>query len=227
MGADGSARDGPRRGLARIGRRPPRHVRLPAGPGRAHGRPPWQPPQRTRRRTRVEAPDARRYHRRGRHPSNHARVHRAPVGSPARSAAARRPDRRRRGRARPLAPPPPCALHRLRRAGANGDAQASSHPRRARPWLYPTRQRSRARVPDPCSTSVGSPARPSVRAAVENGSTRPLRLGYRAAAASRRRVDSRRWHTRVKDFAIDRQRDRDAVEHGWCVIRFVSEEVKR
>ncbi|MBV9936067.1 MAG: DUF559 domain-containing protein, partial [Actinobacteria bacterium] len=37
---------------------------------------------------------------------------------------------------------------------------------------------------------------------------------------------SRRWHTRVKDFAIDRQRDRDAVEHGWSVIRFVAEEIR-
>jgi hypothetical protein len=39
-------------------------------------------------------------------------------------------------------------------------------------------------------------------------------------------VDSRRWHTRMKDFAIDRQRDRDAVEHGWAVIRFVAEEIR-
>lgn len=39
-------------------------------------------------------------------------------------------------------------------------------------------------------------------------------------------VDSRRWHTRVKDFAIDRQRDREAVEHAWSVIRFVAEEIR-
>ena len=39
-------------------------------------------------------------------------------------------------------------------------------------------------------------------------------------------VDSRRWHTRVKDFAVDRQRDRDAVEHRWAVIRFVTEEIR-
>lgn len=40
-------------------------------------------------------------------------------------------------------------------------------------------------------------------------------------------ADSRRWHTRVNDFATDRRRDREAAEHGHRVVRFVWEEVMR
>jgi very-short-patch-repair endonuclease len=33
-------------------------------------------------------------------------------------------------------------------------------------------------------------------------------------------ADSRRWHTRKRDFAVDRQRDNDATLAGWRVLRF-------
>lgn len=37
--------------------------------------------------------------------------------------------------------------------------------------------------------------------------------------------DSRRWHTQKKAFQQDRQRDRDALLHGWRVLRFTWEDV--
>jgi hypothetical protein len=37
--------------------------------------------------------------------------------------------------------------------------------------------------------------------------------------------DGRRWHTRVKDFARDRQRDRDALRHGYPTVRYAYEEL--
>jgi very-short-patch-repair endonuclease len=33
-------------------------------------------------------------------------------------------------------------------------------------------------------------------------------------------ADSRRWHTRVADFERDRQRDNEAVVHGYRPVRF-------
>ena len=38
--------------------------------------------------------------------------------------------------------------------------------------------------------------------------------------------DSRRWHTQKKAFQSDRQRDRDALLHGWRVLRFTWEDVQ-
>jgi very-short-patch-repair endonuclease len=38
-------------------------------------------------------------------------------------------------------------------------------------------------------------------------------------------ADSRRWHTRKRDMAVDRRRDRDATEHGWRTSRWVHEEI--
>ena len=37
--------------------------------------------------------------------------------------------------------------------------------------------------------------------------------------------DGRRWHTRVKDFARDRQRDRDALRAGYPTVRYAYEEL--
>lgn len=37
--------------------------------------------------------------------------------------------------------------------------------------------------------------------------------------------DSRRWHTRTRDFARDRQRDRDALRHGYPTVRYAYEEL--
>lgn len=38
--------------------------------------------------------------------------------------------------------------------------------------------------------------------------------------------DSRRWHARFEDFERDRRRDRDAVMHGWVVLRFTWEDLR-
>lgn len=38
-------------------------------------------------------------------------------------------------------------------------------------------------------------------------------------------ADGRAWHTRVDDFARDRRRDREALEHGFCVVRYTYEEL--
>jgi hypothetical protein len=38
--------------------------------------------------------------------------------------------------------------------------------------------------------------------------------------------DSRRWHTQVDAFDSDRQRDREAVVHGWRLIRFTWKDVR-
>ena len=40
-------------------------------------------------------------------------------------------------------------------------------------------------------------------------------------------VDGRRWHTRMDQMAADRRRDREALNHGYRVYRFVWEEVTR
>lgn len=37
--------------------------------------------------------------------------------------------------------------------------------------------------------------------------------------------DSRRWHTTAEAFELDRHRDRDAVLHGWRVLRFTWKDV--
>jgi hypothetical protein len=37
--------------------------------------------------------------------------------------------------------------------------------------------------------------------------------------------DSRRWHTQVDAFRRDRERDRQAVEHGWRILRFTWQDV--
>lgn len=39
-------------------------------------------------------------------------------------------------------------------------------------------------------------------------------------------ADSRRWHTRERDFEIDRQRDREAQLAGWHVYRFTWEDLR-
>ncbi|HEX9969581.1 MAG TPA: DUF559 domain-containing protein [Acidimicrobiales bacterium] len=38
-------------------------------------------------------------------------------------------------------------------------------------------------------------------------------------------ADGRRWHSRTDQMALDRRRDRDAQNHGYCVHRFVWEEI--
>lgn len=40
-------------------------------------------------------------------------------------------------------------------------------------------------------------------------------------------ADGRRWHARVDQMALDRQRDRDAQNHGYGVYRFVWEEITK
>lgn len=40
-------------------------------------------------------------------------------------------------------------------------------------------------------------------------------------------ADGRRWHTRMDQMAADRCRDREALNHGWRVYRFVWEEITR
>lgn len=37
--------------------------------------------------------------------------------------------------------------------------------------------------------------------------------------------DSVRWHTKVRSFQSDRERDRRAIEHGWRVLRFTWNDV--
>lgn len=39
--------------------------------------------------------------------------------------------------------------------------------------------------------------------------------------------DSRRWHTRYEDFDRDRHRDREAIVHGWVVLRFTWDDLDR
>jgi hypothetical protein len=39
-------------------------------------------------------------------------------------------------------------------------------------------------------------------------------------------TDGRRWHVRADQMAVDRRRDRDALNHGWRPYRFVYEELK-
>jgi very-short-patch-repair endonuclease len=38
-------------------------------------------------------------------------------------------------------------------------------------------------------------------------------------------ADSRRWHTRERDFEVDRRRDREAQLAGWQVYRFTWEDL--
>ena len=40
-------------------------------------------------------------------------------------------------------------------------------------------------------------------------------------------ADGRRWHSRMDQMALDRQRDRDAQNHGYGVYRFVWEEITK
>ncbi|MGH8874084.1 MAG: type IV toxin-antitoxin system AbiEi family antitoxin domain-containing protein [Acidimicrobiia bacterium] len=39
--------------------------------------------------------------------------------------------------------------------------------------------------------------------------------------------DGRRWHTRAADFERDRRRDRQAILHGWRILRFTWEDLTR